>query len=407
MGDTKKETVQSFCMSSATKKSLLFVNGHLNTGGIEKTLVDLLAVIDYDRYDVDLLLLQGLGDYADRVHSRVKILSFDVRDTYGPLFQSLKRSIISRHYALVVFRLVILISKFVGSGALCLLRPILPVRKKYDCAIAYRTGFCAEVVAYSVKADKKLCWWHNGEFNYDVRGKAVVGRLLSSFTGIVAVSEGWKNRLSKEFPTLSSRINVMYNILDSRQLELSSSEFPLEFKGVDYPIVSVGNLTFRKHFDNIVYVVKKLLEDGINNFRWFIIGDGEEFTHISKLISLSAVGDHILMLGKRTNPYPYVRNAKLYVHPSYGEAHCTAILEAMALRTPCVVTETFVPQDFTHSGINCIEVSRDPQALYAGVLEMMKNPLKAEKMTDYAYMQVISDYSPEVISGSFYTIIEK
>jgi glycosyltransferase involved in cell wall biosynthesis len=308
---------------------------------------------------------------------------------------------------MVVFRLVILISKFLGPGALSLLRPILPVRKNYDCAIAYRTGFCAEIVAYSVKADKKLCWWHNGEFNYDRKGKAMLGRLLSSFSGIVAVSEGWKNRLSKEFPSISSRINVMYNILDSLQLELSSGELPEEYRGIDYPIVSVGNLTFRKHFDNIVYVVKMLLEDGINNFRWFIIGDGEEYTHIKNLIDHNEVVDHIVMLGKRTNPYPYIRNARLYVHPSYGEAHCTAILEAMALRTPCVVTETFVPQDFTHSGINCIEVARDPQALHAGVLEMMKNPFDAEKMADYAHQQVIRDYSPEVISSSFYSILEQ
>ena len=47
------------------RKKILFINGHLNVGGIEKSLVDLLNWIDYSRYDIDLLLLEGKGDYVE------------------------------------------------------------------------------------------------------------------------------------------------------------------------------------------------------------------------------------------------------------------------------------------------------------------------------------------------------
>ena len=43
-------------------KKLLFINGHLNTGGVEKSLLDILQHIDYSQYHVDLLLLEGRGD---------------------------------------------------------------------------------------------------------------------------------------------------------------------------------------------------------------------------------------------------------------------------------------------------------------------------------------------------------
>ena len=54
-------------------KSILFINGHMNTGGVEKSLLDILRRLDYGHYNVDLLLLEELGDYADEIPSDVHI----------------------------------------------------------------------------------------------------------------------------------------------------------------------------------------------------------------------------------------------------------------------------------------------------------------------------------------------
>ena len=66
------------------KKSILFVNGHLNVGGVEKALVDLLRWIDYDSYEVDLLLLEGEGDYRPQVPRQVRVIQKDIRQLEGP-----------------------------------------------------------------------------------------------------------------------------------------------------------------------------------------------------------------------------------------------------------------------------------------------------------------------------------
>ena len=65
------------------KKRLLFVNGHLNVGGVEKSLVDLLKAIDYDKYEVDLVLFEELGDYIDEIPKEVNIKFYDLTNTYG------------------------------------------------------------------------------------------------------------------------------------------------------------------------------------------------------------------------------------------------------------------------------------------------------------------------------------
>ena len=45
------------------KTDILFVNGHLNVGGVERSLVDTLKHLDYNKCSVDLLLLEDADEY--------------------------------------------------------------------------------------------------------------------------------------------------------------------------------------------------------------------------------------------------------------------------------------------------------------------------------------------------------
>ena len=54
-------------VETAQMKKLLFINGHLITGGVEKSLLDILKHLDYEKFEVDLLLLEELGDYASEI----------------------------------------------------------------------------------------------------------------------------------------------------------------------------------------------------------------------------------------------------------------------------------------------------------------------------------------------------
>ena len=54
-------------------KRILFVNGHLNTGGVERALADVLRHMDYSKYAVDLLLLEDTGDYAAELPPEVEV----------------------------------------------------------------------------------------------------------------------------------------------------------------------------------------------------------------------------------------------------------------------------------------------------------------------------------------------
>ena len=56
------------------KKKLLFIMSNLQNGGAERSLVNLLQLMDYDKYEVDLLLFQEKGMFLGQVDKRVNIL---------------------------------------------------------------------------------------------------------------------------------------------------------------------------------------------------------------------------------------------------------------------------------------------------------------------------------------------
>ena len=70
-------------------KHLLFINGHLNTGGVERSLADILRHMDYTKYTADVLLLEERGDYLEELPPGVSVLFRDIHDTYGSFISPL------------------------------------------------------------------------------------------------------------------------------------------------------------------------------------------------------------------------------------------------------------------------------------------------------------------------------
>ena len=389
------------------RKRILFVNGHLRIGGIEKTLVDLLNHIEYTKYDVDLLLLEGGGEFLDQLPASVNVIQFDNSKAYGPFLPTIWSNLKRGDFCLIGYRLISLYASLSGKKHFSLLRKILPIKTQYDIAIAYRTGHCADVVAYAVRSVKKFVWWHNGEFNLSEKEKTETVETWSNFDRIVSVSEGCKHLLEREFPSLSDKMCVMYNILDAKKIanEAGSNADRTDSKQTVKQLITLGNLSVRKHVVNAVIATKKLVDSGYTNFHWTIVGDGPERGNLEKMIKDYNVGTYIELFGGKANPYPFIRNADMMVHTSYGEAHCTAILEAMVLKVPCVVTETYIPQDFTIDGETCYMAEQNVDSLYNSIVRMLNHPDGINNIIDNAYNWV-KRYTPERIVADFYQLVE-
>lgn len=348
-------------------KKILFINGHLNTGGVERSLVDVLKHMDYEKYAVDLLLLEDTGGYASELPPEVNVLFRDLHNTYGSFASSVRRCIAARDWMCLRLRTLFLLRNFLGSRALKSAATLLLGEHHYDCVIGFRPGICSDLAAYSVQADRKITWWHHGEFNVDC---AAYGDMCSKMNAVAVVSQSCKATLQEKLPELESRLVCIPNMLDAVAIGQKAGNSP--YTGDMLHIVSVGRLAPEKHFENVFPAAKALRQAGID-FAWHVIGDGPERSKLEALIAENDLKDHVILDGSKTNPYPYMKYADLFVHPSYVESQGLTVLEAMALDVPCVVTKSLGPCEFIEDGVNGLLTEQVPEDLTAKVLEILKN----------------------------------
>ena len=349
------------------KKRILFINGHLNAGGVERSLVDVLRHMDYTKYAVDLLLLEDTGDYASELPSEVKVLFRDIHHTYGSFASSIRRCIVAHDWMCLRLRFLFLLQKFFGACALKRVATILLGKHHYDCVIGFRPGICSDLAAYSVQTDRKITWWHHGEFNVDC---ATYGNMCSKMNAVAVVSQSCKAMLQEKLPELESKLVCIPNMLDAVAIGQKAGNSP--YTGDMLHIVSVGRLASEKHFENIIPVAK-MLRDMSTDFVWHIVGDGSEQARLESLIVENDLKDHVILEGSKTNPYPYMKYADLFVHPSYVESHGLTVLEAMALDVPCVVTKSRGPCEFIEDGVNGLLTEQSPESLAEEVLAILND----------------------------------
>ena len=358
-----------------SKKRLLFINGHLNTGGVEKALLDVLRHINYERYEVDLLLLEELGDYALQLPPQVNVLLRSLENTYGSLPKCLLRCAAKRDWFSLRLRLIFLRMKFFGQHHIAAAEKLLLGGREYDCAIGFRPGICTQIAAFGCKARRRITWWHHGEIN--VEPKSYLEAALAC-DKVVSVSESCRRMLAEEFPEAASRLTVVPNMLDAANVEKRSETFVPYEEGL-LRIASVGHLWGDKHFENAVYAAQVLKERGFR-FRWHLAGDGPERDDLRQAAERAGVGDCFILEGNQPNPYPYMKNADLFVHPSYVESFGIVVAEAMALGVPCVVTKSLGPCEFIEDGVNGLLTEQSAEDLTEKVLEILCNSELYEKI---------------------------
>lgn len=355
------------------KKKILFINGHLNTGGVEKSLLDILKHLDYNRYDVDLLLLEELGDYAPELPEQVHLKLKSLKNTYGSFFHSLRQCIAKKDYLCFRMRILFLCKKAFGNTVYKPISKALLGHIHYDCAIGFRTGICADLAAYGVDAEKRIVWWHHGMLPQDIKERHNFFLLSAKLDQIVSVSDSCAEMLESELKIDKGKISVICNMVDTANINKKARAFsPYDSDGKTV-IVSVGRIAPEKHFENVIFAAEYLIAHQLQSFEWHIVGGGWDYDKICHLVQEHRLGQYVIMEGNQTNPYPYIKNADLFVHPSYVESQGLTVLEAMALRVPCVVTKSLGPCEFIKDGINGILTEQTPESMAEKVAEMLIN----------------------------------
>lgn len=351
------------------KKKILFVNGHMRYGGVEKSLLDILRNINYERYEVDLLLIEGKGDYFENIPSQVNIIFKNLNNTYGPFIKSIVHCLKKKDLLALFTRTLLFIRKLINVNLLKLLRVPLLGSKTYDFAIAFRYGIYTDIVQYTVSAKNKTTWWHHGEMNLSARQVTEYEKTCAKLKNIVVVSKACENMFLKVMPSIKKYLTVIPNMIDNKNINMMALEFIPNFNKEKQHFVTACRIAPEKHIENVIYASEMLIQRGFTNFLWHIIGDGDGLIKMQTLSKNRKTDKHILFEGKKANPYPYIKNADLYIHTSYIESQGLAILEAMALNTPCIITDNTGIRDYANIN-NSVVVKQGAKSLANAIFEI-------------------------------------
>ncbi|QOR65482.1 glycosyltransferase [Cytobacillus suaedae] len=388
------------------KKKILIVNGHLNVGGVENSLVNVLKNIDFDFYEVDLILFEEIGDYANEVPKEVNIIYYDLSKAFGPIKQCILNNINEGNWFALFLRFIFLLEKIIGVRAISLAKPLFKIHEKYDCAIAYRVGICSDFVGYIVNSPNKVTWWHHGTYDISQNQNSRWLKVLSKFDRLIAVSESCKEMLENNIPESSQKLITIPNIINQNDILQKANEtisININFnKGVT--LLSIGRLSPEKGMINCVHSCKKLVDYGYD-VKWYLIGEGTERDGIERCIMDYNLENNIFLLGAITNPYPYIKHAHIYVHPSLVESLSITVLEALALSTPVVVAESMGPKEFIRNKENGLLVEPSPEGLFRGVVSLLEDRCLYEYLKEDK-SELLKSYSSDVIMRKIYGLIE-
>lgn len=393
------------------KKQLLFVTQYLHTGGIEKSLLTLLSELDYDHYDVDLLLFDHSGVLFKLIPPEVNILPPLFENFSTPLIQATPELLRNGRYRLLIGKILAAgLSRLysgVGTGARwSVYRNVLRKQMKhYDVAISYIDFFCNYYVIEKVSANRKIVYNHMDYAFSQKSGWPCPKMERKSFSAcdyIVTVAESAKKSLETYFPEFSHKMHVINNRVSSDAV-LSLSNDTTVLKGLEQTneikIVTVARLVDEKGVFFALKACKILIDEGFE-IRWYLIGNGPLYETLRRNTRELGIEKNFILLGEQENPYPFMGIGDIYVQPSKTEAHCVAVEEAIALKRPIVVTD--IPS-FNHQIQNeetGIIVEPNANGIAEGIKRLILSPeLRAlltnnsQNSTDRYKEQAIKFYS--------------
>ncbi len=393
------------------KKKILFMVSSMNIGGVEKSLLSLLAVIPKEKYEITILTLDKKGGFLEYIPNNVRLIEAEWFKYIKPIIMDSPQNIIKRYIKNYEFlKILSFIYSYFKTKKTNdryiyykhVLKSIPECKEKYDVAIAYAgpTEIIDAYISHKVKAEKKIAWVHFDISKHKIN-KKLYNNLYERFDKIFAVSNECKKKLDEIIPAVRNKSEVLFNIV-SEDLINEMSEFYVDFddnyKGIK--IITVGRLSKEKGQDLAIKALSKLKKDRYD-VKWYCIGDGNSRREFERLIKEYNLEGDFLLLGSTSNPYPYIKNADIYVQTSRHEGYCLTLAEAKALNKPIVTTNFIGAYEQIKNNENGIIVSCNENDLADAIIKLIgkkeicsrfSNKLREEKIDTTNEVNKLLDY---------------
>lgn len=383
-------------------KRVIIISHAMEIGGAERALLGLLNSFDYSKYQVDLFLARQEGELLKFLPKQVNILPMNqARYLAVPM-----KNLIRQHKIKILYGR--LKAKYLAKRRV----KELGLKKdnqveltyshrytwkymdeinpgvEYDLAISFLTPHY--ICLNRVKAKKKIAWIHTDYSTIDIDIQTEL-RMWEAYDYIASISEKATEAFLKKFPTLQDKVVGIDNIVTNSMIEEQANEnVESELKkGEHFNLLSVGRFSHAKNFDNVPLICQFILKRGID-VKWYLVGFGGDEQLIRESIEKYGMEDYVIILGKKDNPYPYIKACDIYIQPSRYEGKAVTVREAQILHKPVIITDFPTAHSQVEDGYDGVIVPLDNEGCADGIINVIRDTelqnklVKNMERTDYS-----------------------
>jgi len=363
-------------------KRILIASFDMEVGGVERSLISLLSNFDYEHHEIDLMLYRHTGDFLNLIPPQTNLLAES--KAYKTFRMSIREIIQSGNgrigfaRILAKYRARFIQSPEIGYKQMQFMwkyaLSFLPEHTKtYDVAISYLWPHY--FVAEKVQATTKIAWVHTDFSTVDIDVKMDLP-IWQAYDWIIAVSDECKNAFIRKFPSLEAKVEVVENIT-SPDIVTALAEAESEHAMAQekrFKLVTVARLSHAKGIDRAIKAFALLKERGYDDLAWFVVGYGGDEAKLQDLIVKNNLQDSFFLLGKQTNPYPYMKAADLYVQPSRYEGKAVTVGEAQILAKPVLITNYPTAQSQVRDRFDGVICEQSIAGIAQGIADLYNDP---------------------------------
>lgn len=409
------------------KPRIIILMHYLELGGAEMSLIGLLHAIDPEKVDVDLFVYSHQGPLMQFVPGYVNLLP--ETPSYSVIEQPMAEALRRGHCSIVAGRLLAkwkcnryrrrnpakgddgAIMQYIGDYVTPWLPRINP-DVEYDLCISFLTPH--NIGRDKVRAKKRLAWIHTDYSTVDINAARELP-VWGAYDHIASISPDVTSSFLKTFPTLKSKIIEIENIIPDYYVRSRAQEsLDADIAGATHShakritILSIGRYAHPKNFDNIPSICRELMrllsirrsctvrdydndpdiihhmkKPVIADLKWYIIGYGSSENLIKQKIVESGMEEHVILLGKKENPYPYIKACDIYVQPSRYEGKSITVREAQILCKPVAITNYPTASSQINNGVDGVIVPLDNEGCAQGLANFINNSDLQQRIADY------------------------
>lgn len=329
------------------KKKICFYYYKLVVGGVEKMILNMLDAIDYDKYEVTLFMIDGGGEWVDKVNTNVKIKYYkkNTRYRYCVMFYTFPK----------LYRKLLLKQEF-----------DLNIVVRYD-ELNHFHNFLGKNNITFVHGD--LYYQEKARYTYEhtkygIKLAKIIKSELNKMKNIYSVSDNAKESFDKYWGFNSK---LLYNFINLEQIAKESKD---EIDIIEPFFAVISRLDENKRVIDAIKAFE-LIKDIYVNHKLLIIGDGTEIDNLRAYTAEKNLDDKVCFLLSQSNPYKYMSKADIILFPSVEEAFGLVALEANAVGVPLIAYDNRGVSNLCKN--SAIIIDHSPQLMAKAITDIMDN----------------------------------